>query len=285
MKPADDNRRQSDLLNAMISSTNNETIKLIRSLQHRKFRDASGLVYVEGLRPFVESLDLANDLEMVLVTPSLLNEDMKRIVDLCQSFRIRIVEVAEPVLRALSSRDKPEGVAAVVRQHWDSLEALQPSQGGSCWIALQSVREPRNIGAILRVSDAVGANGVILLDDSADPYSPLAVRASTGAVFSQGLVRSNFAAFRDWLKVHNCPCIGTSPEAETDYIDLTFPRPMVLLMGSERAGLSAEQKSICDALVRIPMAGHVESLNVAVSTGILLYEAFNQARRTQRAEP
>ena len=266
----------------MISSTNNETIKLIRSFQHRKFRDASGLLYIEGLRPFVESLDLANDLEMVLVTPSLLNEDMNKIIDRCQSYGIRILEVAEPVLRALSSRDKPEGIAAVVRQHWDSLEALQPSQGGSCWIALQSVREPRNIGAILRVSDAVGANGVILLDDSADPYSPLAVRASTGAVFSQGLVRSNFAAFRDWLKVHNCPCIGTSPEAETDYIDLTFPRPMVLLMGSERAGLSAEQKSTCDALVRIPMAGHVESLNVAVSTGILLYEAFNQARRTAK---
>ncbi len=264
----------------MISSTNNETIKLVRSLQHRKSRDMSGLLYIEGLRPFVESLDLANDLEMVLVTPSLLNEDMNRIVDRCQSYGIRVLEVAESILRALSSRDKPEGVAAVVRQHWDSLEALQPSQSGSCWIALQSVREPRDIGAILRVSDAVGADGVILLDDSADPYSPLAVRASTGAVFSQGLVRSNFAASRNWLKAHNCPCIGTSPDAETDYIGLTFPRPMVLLMGSERVGLSAEQKSTCDVSVRIPMAGHVKSLHMAVSTGILLYEAFNQARQT-----
>ena len=264
----------------MISSTDNETIKLVRSLQHRNSRDKSGLLYIEGLRPFVESLDLVNDLEMVLVTPSLLNKDMNRIVDRCQSYGIRVVEVAESVLQALSSRDKPEGVAAVVRQHWDSLEALQPSQSGSCWIALQSVREPRNIGAILRVSDAVGADGVILLDDSADPYSPLAVRASTGAVFSQGLVRSKFAAFRNWLKAHNCPCIGTSLDAETDYIGLTFLRPMVLLMGSERAGLSAEQKSTCDVLVRIPMAGHVKSLNVAVSTGILLYEAFNQARQT-----
>ena len=263
----------------MINSTNNETIKLIRSLRHRKFREMNGLLYVEGLRPFVESLELANDLEMVLVAPALLNEDMNRVVDRCQSYGTRIIEVSEPVLRALSSRDKPEGVAAVVRQHWDSLDALQPSQGGSCWIALQSIREPRNIGAILRVSDAVGANGVILLDDSADPYSPLAVRASTGAVFSQGLVRSDFAAFKNWLKVHNCPCIGTSPDAEVDYIDLMFPSPVVLLMGSERVGLSAEQKSICDALVRIPMAGHVKSLNVAVSAGILLYEALNQARK------
>ncbi len=272
-------------MSAMISSTNNEAIKLIRSLQHRKFRDATGLLYVEGLRPFVESLDLANDLEMVLVTPSLLNEEMSQIVNRCQSYGIRILEVAEPVLRALSGRDKPEGLAAVVRQHWDSLEALQPSRDGSCWIALQSVREPRNIGAILRVSDAVGADGIILLDDSADPYSPFAVRASTGAVFSQRLVRSSFAAFRNWLQMHNCTCIGTSPDADTEYIGLTYPRPMVLLMGSERAGLSAEQKSICDALVRIPMAGRVRSLNVAVATGILLYEAFNQARQNREENP
>jgi RNA methyltransferase, TrmH family len=264
----------------MITSTNNEAIKLIRSLQHRKFRDATGLLYVEGLRPFVESLDLANDLETLLVTPSLLNEDMRRIVHRCQSHGIRILEVAEPILRALSGRDKPEGLAAVVRQHWDSLDALQPSHSDSFWIALQSIREPRNIGAILRVSDAVGAEGIILLDDSADPYSPMAVRASTGAVFSQRLVRSSFAAFKGWLKLHSCPCIGTSPEADTEYRDLMYPRPMVLLMGSERAGLSAEQKSICDALVQIPMVGRVKSLNVAVAAGILLYEALNQTRES-----
>ncbi len=263
----------------MITSTNNEAIKLIRSLQHRKSRDATGLLYVEGLRPFVESLDLANDLEMVVVTPSLLSEEMKRIVQRCQRHGVRTLEVAEPVLRTLSERDKPEGLAAVVRQHWVSLDSLQPSRENSCWIALQSIREPRNIGAILRVSDAVGADGIILLDDSADPYAPLAVRSSTGAVFSQRLVRSSFAAFKNWLDAHNYPCIGTSADADTDYVDLTYPRPMVLLMGSERAGLSAEQQSICDALVRIPMAGRVKSLNVAVATGVLLYEALNQARR------
>jgi len=272
-------------MSAMVSSTHNETIKLVRSLQHRKARDATGLVYVEGLRPFVESLDLSRDLEMVLVAPSLLTEDMKRVVDRCQSYGIRILEVAESVLQSLSSRDKPEGVAAVVRQRWHSLEAIRPSQSGSCWIALQSIREPRNLGAILRVSDAVGADGVILLDDSADPYSPLAVRASTGAVFSQGLVRSSFAALKNWLQVHNCACIGTSPDADTEYVGLSFPRPMVLLMGSERAGLSAEQQSICDTLVRIPMAGHVKSLNVAVAAGILLYEAFNQARQNHQENP
>src|SRR5688572_3643493 len=108
----------------VISSTNNETIKLVRSLQHRKFRDATGLLYVEGLRPFVESLDLANDLEMVLCTPSLLNEEMRRIVDRCERHGVRTLEVTEPVLQTLSSRDKPDGLAAVVRQRWRSLDAL-----------------------------------------------------------------------------------------------------------------------------------------------------------------
>ena len=107
------------------------------------------------------------------------------------------------------------------------------------------------------------------------------MRSSTGAVFSQGLVRASFAAFKDWLEAHDIPCIGTSSRAGTDYIDVAFPRPMVLLMGSERGGLSAEQESVCDALVRIPMLGRVESLNVAVATGILLYEAMNQARQSE----
>jgi TrmH family RNA methyltransferase len=218
---------------------------------------------------------------MVLVTPSLLNEEMQHIVHRCESYGVRILEVAEPVLRALSGRDNPEGLAAVVRQRWRSLDTIDPTCGDWCWIALHSIREPRNIGAILRVTDAVGAAGIILLDDSADPYSPFSVRASTGAVFSQGLVRASFAVFKNWLEVHNIPCIGTSSKAGTDYVDLAFPRPMVLLMGSERAGLSAEQESVCDALVRIPMAGRVESLNVAVATGILLYEAMNQVRQSE----
>ncbi len=269
----------------MISSSSNEVVKLARSLQHRKAREETGLVYVEGLRPFVESLDLANDLETVLYAPSLLNYDMSRIVEQCRSYGVRTLEVAETILEGLSTRDKPDGLAAIVRQRWISLDDLQPSEDDFCWIALHSIREPRNIGAILRVTDAVGAAGLILLDDSADPYSPFAVRASTGAVFSQRLVRAAFPAFRRWLQVHDCPCIGTSPDADTDYIELGYPRPMVLLMGSERAGLSEEQMSVCDALVRIPMNGHVESLNVAVTTGIVLYEAFNQARHAAGAAP
>lgn len=270
---------------SVISSTSNDVVKLARSLQHRKARDETGLVYVEGLRPFVESLDLANDLETVLYTPALLTNEMEQIVARCRSLGVRTLEVTETILQGLSTRDKPDGLAAIVRQRWLSLEDLQPAQDESCWIALHSIREPRNIGAILRVADAVGAAGLILLDDSADPYSPLAVRASTGAVFSQGLVRASFDAFRRWLLVQGCPCIGTSPDADSDYIELGYPRPMVLLMGSERAGLSEEQMSVCDALVRIPMKGHVQSLNVAVTTGIILYEAFNQARYAAGASP
>lgn len=171
-----------------------------------------------------------------------------------------------------------------MRQRWRSMDAITLT-GDSCWIALHSIREPRNIGAILRVTDAVGADGIILLDDSADPYSPMSVRASTGAVFSQGLVRASFAAFENWLKVNDCACIGTSPAAVTEYTDLKFPRPVVLLMGSERAGLSEEQLAVCDSLVRIPMAGRVKSLNVAVATGILLYEAMKQVGRSSAGTP
>src|SRR4051794_3962894 len=106
---------------------------------------------------------------MLVVTPLLLTQDMRRIVRRCDAYGTRILEVSDGVLQALSGRDKPDGLAAVVRQLLLSLDAIQPSVDNSCWIALQSIREPRNLGAILRVSDAVGAAGVILLDDSTDP--------------------------------------------------------------------------------------------------------------------
>jgi TrmH family RNA methyltransferase len=263
----------------LITSLSNDTIKLIRSLQHRKARDDSGLLFVEGLRPFLETLDLTRDLDTVLVAPALLTPETEAVVERCRAYGARVLEVSESILQALSSRDRPEGVAAVVRQRWQTLSSQRPSGASPYWVALQSVREPRNIGAILRVTDAVGAAGVILLDDSADPYSPFSVRASTGAVFSQSIVRASFEELADWLRLHHCPCIGTSDAATTDYTTVAFPTPMVLLMGSERAGLTEAQQSICDAVVRIPMLGHVGSLNVAVATGILLYEAFNQARR------
>jgi TrmH family RNA methyltransferase len=163
----------------------------------------------------------------------------------------------------------------VAWQRWEALERTSPSYD-LCWVALAGIQYPGNLGTILRVSDAVGGDGVILLGTTTDPYDPLSVRASKGAICTQRLVRASLPVFSDWKRRHNCTVIGTSPSAETDYRAFSYPLPVALLMGCERNGLTGEQQALCDIMVRIPMVGRCDSLNVAVAAGVMLYELFNQ---------
>jgi TrmH family RNA methyltransferase len=141
-------------------------------------------------------------------------------------------------------------------------------------VALDAAQDPGNIGTILRTSDAVGGAGLLLLGQSADPYDPGALRASMGAIFSQRLVKTDFTQLLQWARQQHIPLVGTSDSASTDYRAAHYHQPTVLLMGSERAGLSQEQQAQCDLVVKIPMVGRSDSLNLAVATGVLLYELF-----------
>jgi TrmH family RNA methyltransferase len=145
-------------------------------------------------------------------------------------------------------------------------------------VALSSIQSPGNLGTLLRTADAVGAAGVILLGDGVDPYDPAAVRASMGAIFSQRFVRASTRELAAWKRRSGALLVGTSPAAPTDYQALTYPPSLVLFMGHERQGLSPEEQALCDELVRIPMVGSSDSLNLAVATSVMLYEVFNQHR-------
>lgn len=259
----------------MITSTSNPLIKQVRGLRQRKERQASGLCYVEGLRIVTEALQQGAELETLLVAPELLVSKFG--LELVQEARTRgfsVVEVSERVFKSFTLKEGPQGLAAVVRQRWHSLEAV--SEEGTLWVALSEVADPGNLGTILRTGDAVGAKGVILLDDTTDPYDPTAIRASMGAVFSQMLVRCSFQAFAVWKAKKGFPLVGTSDKAEKAYRQVKYPERLVLLMGSERHGLTEEQWKLCDEVVCIPMVGRSDSLNLAVATGIVLYEIFHQ---------
>jgi len=147
---------------------------------------------------------------------------------------------------------------------------------------LDEVQDPGNLGTILRTSDAVGAQGIILLNHSTDPFDPAVVRASMGAIFSQIIVKSTFEEFSEWKTINQIPVVGTSGKADNEYRALNYPFPMVLLMGSERQGLSKEHYRICDEVVSIPMVGKSDSLNLAIATGVILYEIFYQKRENVR---
>jgi len=260
----------------IISSANNPRIKFVRNLRRRAIREESGQFFVEGIRAVAEAVQLCAEVETLIVASSLLTSALAHEV-IQKAPRSARLEVTADVFRSLSAQENPQGIGAVVRQDWTELDAVQADLG-LCWVALESVQYPGNLGTVLRTSEAVGGAGVILLGHATDPYDPLCVRASMGAVFSQRLVRTDLDGFLAWTRRSGAVTVGTSPSAATDYHGVSYPSPLVLLMGSEQHGLSAHLIAACDHLVCIPMVGRCDSLNLAVSAGTVLYEVFNQRR-------
>jgi TrmH family RNA methyltransferase len=265
----------------VISSFSNPQIKQIRALRQRKERDATGLFFIEGIRLVGEAVQLHAPIDTLVVAPELLSSDFARsLVEEQTQAGVRLLEVTVDVFASLSGKDGPQGLGAVLRQQWEPLEAVG-LEDGLGWVALESVADPGNLGTILRTADAVGCAGVLLLGTSTDPFDPAALRASMGAIFSQRLVRASFAEFVAWKQRHRVAVVGTSGDAAHDYRAVRYQPPLVLLMGSERQGLSDEQQAACDVVVRIPMVGRSDSLNLAVATGVVLYEMFYQRLKAE----
>jgi RNA methyltransferase, TrmH family len=267
----------------VITSQDNERIKFIRKLHERKAREESGLFFLEGLRVVAEAIEQGAELDTLVVSPDLLKSPFGHdLVARQRSVGTAVLEVSGDVFKRLSQKEGPQGIAAVARQRWMELDAVAfPERNGlpgATWVALDSVADPGNLGTILRTHDAVGGQGVILLDQSTDPYDPSAARASMGALFTQTLVKTSFTRFRDWKKRTGIPVVGTSGAAQMDYTRYHYPAQVILLMGSERQGLQEHHLELCDMVVSIPMVGASDSLNLAAATAVVLYEIFNQRR-------
>lgn len=264
------------LSDEMIISPSNATIKLIRALRHRKERTEQGRFFVEGIRIVAEAVQTEAAIDYLVLAPELLTSSFAD--DLIKSQRqagTPCLSVSAKVFESLSSKQGPQGLAAVVRQSWQMIEGIRPG-AGDLWVALDAPQDPGNLGTIMRTADAVGARGVILIGHSADPYDPAAVRASMGSVFSMQLVQTDIDLFLAWKARAGASLCGTSGAAKFHYRQVRYPRPLVLLSGSERQGLPEQLLAACDQLVSIPMVGRCDSLNLAVATSIVLYEAHEQ---------
>lgn len=263
----------------ILTSSSNPKIKQVRALRQRKARDETGLFLVEGIRHVGEAIESGAPLAYLVYAPDLLDSDYARGLIQAQRGRgVPVYPVAAGVFETLADKDNPQGILAVIHQANYQLASLQPATF-SWGVALVAAQDPGNIGTILRTVDAVDASGLLLLDPddgrqrSADPYHPSAVRASMGALFWRPVVSASFAAFATWARGHGYHICGTSAHGSTPYQAVAaYTRPMILLMGSEREGLTPEQAAVCDLLIRLPMCGHVTSLNLAVATGVMLYE-------------
>jgi len=281
---ADPAGRQGGFLNIgreqmiIISSRDNARIKLIRSLRNRKDREETGLYFIESVRLVRQAVEAQADIQTMVVAPELLDDPAGQKIVQGQIHKgVPCIEVTPSVFESIAVKEGHQGIGAVLRQRWESLQDVR-LQSELCWVAISEIQYPGNLGTILRICDAVGGGGIILMGHSTDPYDPVSVRASTGAVFWQRIVKATFQEFAAWKKQHGYYAVGTSPAAVSDYHLVSYQPPVVLLMGSERIGLTPEQQSICDLMVKIPMVGRCDSHHLTVATGIVLYEIFNQSR-------
>ena len=261
----------------IIKSTSNFRIKDIKRLKEKKFQKNSPWFYMEGFRILGEAFDHGSILQTVIWSADLLkNEYGLELLEKCRNQGIELLEVSESVFRSISLKENPQGMAALGKKEHFTLADLAPEKG--LLIALNEIADPGNLGTIIRTADAVAAQGILLLGDCVSPYDTGAVRGSMGALFSLKIVQTSFPELNRWKQSQLLPMIGTSDKAATDYATIAYPAPMILLMGSERNGLSEDQISACDQVVRIPMLRSSDSLNLAVATGIMAYQIYNSYR-------
>jgi TrmH family RNA methyltransferase len=256
-----------------ITSLTNPTVKAARGLHLRKEREESGLFLAEGLKIVAEAFEHGRTPKVLMYGPDAADHGLvRRITEATLKAGGEVIEVTRDILEKVSRRDNPQTVVAVFEQAFAPLSALNP-EAASCWVALQAVRDPGNLGTIVRTADAAGCGGVLLVGDCCDPYSVEAVRATMGSIFAVPLFKATAAEFLAWRQGWPGSVVGTLLSATLDYRQADYRRPTLILMGNEQAGLPPELADACDVNVKIPMRGRADSLNLSVATGIMIYAA------------
>lgn len=254
-----------------VTAFSNTTVKRLRSLRDKKGRRAEGLFLAEGLRIIAEARDSGQLPEIVAFSPEGAKHPLAaEIIAATEAAGGEAIETTPDILSKMSGKDNPQMLLGAYRVPETGLERIDRSKS-PLWIVAQSLRDPGNIGTILRTGDASGAGGLILIDDSADPFSVETVRASMGALFTQDVATARWDEFLAWLRSGDGQLVGTSLKATDDYLAARYEKPCFLLIGNEQQGLPAAYEAECDLLVKIPMAGRADSLNAAMATAIMAF--------------
>jgi RNA methyltransferase, TrmH family len=256
-----------------ITSPSNPLIKTLKSLHAKKGRAETGLFLAEGARLTVEAADLGVWPEILVYSPAALSRDqVRKLLNEAEARRLRVIETSESVLAQISKRDNPQTVIGAYKQRLAPLDELE----GETIVALEGVRDPGNLGTILRTADSTGANGVVLLGETCDPFSVEAVRASMGSIFAVKLARASFDELLRYKGARGAEMIGASLKGASLDATLAAPARTIVLMGNEQSGLPPEMEAACDLLVRLPMRGRADSLNLAAATAVMLYDLWRR---------
>ncbi|ANN56895.1 RNA methyltransferase [Mesorhizobium loti NZP2037] len=256
-----------------VTSLANPLIKDIKALALKKFRDQQNAFMAEGLKLVIDALDLGWQIRtLVFAKAGRGNPAVEKVAARTVAAGGTVLEVSEKVLVAITRRDNPQMVVGVFSQRFLALRDIR-ADNGDVWVALDRVRDPGNLGTVIRTVDAVGAKGVILVGDTTDPFSVETVRATMGSIFAVPVAKATAEAFLAWRGGFSGLVAGTHLKGAVDYRSIDFSRgPVLLMMGNEQQGLPESLAASCDRLLRIPQAGRADSLNLAVATGIMLFE-------------
>jgi TrmH family RNA methyltransferase len=256
-----------------ITSLTNQTIKDIRALHMRKEREATGQFLAEGLKIIIDALDQGFAPQILVYGKDTdYHPLLRRAIDETLKANGEVLEVTREILEKISRKDNPQMVVAVFAQLAKSLNDIDPASN-DVWVALEQVRDPGNLGTIIRTADAAGIGGVILIGDCVDPFSVETVRATMGSIFALPVVKCTREDFLADRKRWTGSVVGTLLTATHNHRTAPYARPTLIVMGTEQSGLTPEIAAICDTNVKIPMKGRADSLNLSVATGIMIYAA------------
>ncbi|RIV91118.1 RNA methyltransferase [Aurantiacibacter xanthus] len=257
-----------------ITGFSNPTVKLLKSLRDKKHRKREGLFLAEGLRLLTDARACGRLPQMLVMATA---RDPHPLLDALEADVLasggEVIVTSADILSKITGKDNPQGVAGVFAEFDTSLDRLDRSSA-KIWLVAQALRDPGNLGTMLRTGDAVGAGGLILIDDCADPFSVEAVRASMGAVFTQGLAQAGWDDFLTWLRAGEGQLVAASLREAVPYRGAPYAAPCFVMVGNESRGLPEDYELACDLRVTMPMKGRADSLNAAVAAAVLAYEVL-----------
>lgn len=271
-----------------ITAPSNPIIKDIRLLAQKKGREREGLFIAEGLKLIIDALEQGWTIRYFVMAKEAKNQELVMgIAAKAMAAGALVIEASPKVLSAITRRDNPQNAVAVFEQKWADPSAFSvpddrvPNDSiiaDSVIVALDRVRDPGNLGTIIRTADAAGARAVVLVGDCTDPFALETVRATMGSIFAMPLMQMSHEELLAFTKAQKAQLVGTHLKGAVDYRSVNYQgAKTILLMGNEQAGMPDEMAAACDHLVRIPQMGRADSLNLAIATGVTLFEIRRHA--------
>jgi len=257
-----------------ITGFSNPTVKFLRSLREKKHRKEAGKFLAEGLRLLTDARENGFIPEVLVMAE---NRDPHPLLEALERDVIagggEVIETSDDILTKITGKDNPQAVAGMFSEFNTRLSAIERGSA-KIWLVAQALRDPGNLGTMLRTGDAIGAGGLILIDDCADPFSAEAVRASMGAVFTQKVAQAKWDEFLPWLRAGEGQLVAASLRDAVPYRGAPYASPCFVLVGNESRGLPEDYEAACDLRVTMPMRGRADSLNAAVAAAVLGYEVL-----------